>query len=72
LRNPRSFGWNVELDRQLTSSLVVRAGFQQRNTARDFVLDPQANLGLMSLSSTGRSFIESSNSQPNTRSNAER
>ena len=56
LRNPRSLGWNVELDRQLTSSLVVRAGFQQRNTARDFVLDPQANLGLMSLSNTGRSF----------------
>ena len=56
LRNPRSVGWNVELDRQLTSALVVRAGFQERNTARDFVLDPQANLGLMSLSNTGRSF----------------
>ncbi len=56
LKNPRSVGWNVELDRQLTSALVVRAGFQERNTARDFVLDPQANLGLMSLSNTGRSF----------------
>ena len=56
LRNPRSLGWNVELDRQLTSSLVVRAGFQQRNTVRDFVLDPQAAIGLMSLSNTGRSF----------------
>ncbi len=56
LRNPRSFGWNVELDRRLTSSLVVRAGFQQRNTGNDFVLDPQANLGRMSLSNTGRSF----------------
>ena len=56
LRNPRSFGWNVELDRQLTSALVVRAGFQQRNTARDFVVDEQANLGRISLSNTGRSF----------------
>lgn len=56
LRNPRSVGWNVELDRQLTSALVVRAGFQERNTARDFVLDPQANLGLLSLSNTGRSY----------------
>ncbi len=56
LRNPRSVGWNAELDRQLTSALVVRAGFQERNTARDFVLDPQANLGLMSLTNTGRSF----------------
>ena len=55
LRNPRSLGWNVEVDRQLTSSLVVRVGFQQRNTARDFVLDPQTNLGRISLSNAGRS-----------------
>ena len=56
LRNPRSVGWNVELDRQLTSALVVRAGFQERNTARDFALDPLANAGLLSLSNNGRSF----------------
>ena len=56
VRNPRSVGWNVELDRQLTSALVVRAGFQERNTARDFVLDPIANAGLLSLSNNGRSF----------------
>ena len=56
LKNPRSVGWNLEMDRQLTSALVVRAGFQERNTARDFVLDPQANLGLMSLSNSGRGF----------------
>lgn len=56
LRNPRSVGWNVELDRQLTSTLVVRAGFQERNTARDFVLEPLANVSLLSLSNKGRSF----------------
>ena len=56
LRNPRSAGWNVELDRQLTSALVVRAGFQQRNSSRDFVLNPDANLGALSLSNNGRSF----------------
>jgi len=56
LRNPRSVGWNVELDRQLTSALVVRAGFQERNTGRDFVLDPLTNAGLLSLSNNGRSF----------------
>jgi len=56
LRNPRSVGWNVELDRQVTSALVVRAGFQERNTARDFVLDPLANVSLLSLSNNGRSF----------------
>ncbi|HWZ32163.1 MAG TPA: TonB-dependent receptor [Bryobacteraceae bacterium] len=56
LRNPRSVGWNVELDRQITSALVIRAGFQQRNTARDFVLTPEASLATLSLSNSGRSF----------------
>jgi hypothetical protein len=54
LRNPRSVGWNVELDRQLTSGLVVRAGFQQRNTSRDFALTPDANA--LTLLNSGRSF----------------
>jgi len=58
LRNPRSVAWNVELDRQLTSDLTVRAGFQQRNTARDFLLTPGtgSDLGILSLSNVGRSF----------------
>jgi hypothetical protein len=56
LHNPRSIGWNVELDRQLNSALIVRAGFQQRNTVRDFVLDPQPELGLLTLMNDGRSF----------------
>lgn len=58
LRNPRSVAWNVELDRQLTSDLTVRAGFQQRNTARDFLLTPDTgpDLGILSLSNEGRGF----------------
>jgi hypothetical protein len=35
---------------------VVRAGFQERNTARDFVIDPLGNVGVLSVSNTGRSF----------------
>lgn len=56
LRNPRSLGWNVEIDRQLTSHLAVRAGFDQRDTVRDFVVNPEQNLGLLSVSNTGSSF----------------
>ncbi len=58
LRNPRSVGWNVELDRQVTSALIVRAGFQQRNTVRDFIINPEANpsQGTLSLSNGGRSL----------------
>ena len=56
LRNPRSLGGNVELDRQVTSAFLLRAGFQERNTSRDFVLTPEASLGLLSLSNSGRAF----------------
>jgi hypothetical protein len=58
LRNPRSFGWNVELDREITSALTVRAGWQQRNTSHDFTLNPETagERGLLSLSNNGGSF----------------
>jgi len=58
LRNPRSVSWNVEIDRQISSDLIVRAGFQQRSTARDFLLTPDVDLGqrILSLSNGGQSF----------------
>ncbi len=58
LRNPRSLGWNIDLDRQVTSGLIVRAGFQERNTVRDFVINPEADgsQGILSLSNSGHSF----------------
>jgi len=56
LRNPRSVGWNVEIDRDLTSALLVRGGYQQRNTTRDFVLSPDSTAGALDLSNGGRSF----------------
>jgi hypothetical protein len=40
LQNPRSTSWNVELERQVTSRFTARAGYQERNTARDFVVSP--------------------------------
>ncbi len=56
LRNPRSTGWNVELDRQVTSALLFRAGFQGRDTTRDFVLTPESSIGMLSLSNSGHSL----------------
>jgi hypothetical protein len=58
LRNPRSVGWNVELDRQITSALTMRAEFQQRNTSRDFALTPVTdfNHGTLLLSNGGGNF----------------
>ena len=40
----------------MTSAFILRAGFEERNTSRDFVLNPEANLGTLSLSNDGRSF----------------
>lgn len=40
LRNPLSIAWSVQLDRELFRNLYLRLGYQQRNTTRDFILDP--------------------------------
>jgi hypothetical protein len=55
LQNPRSTSWNVELERQVTSSFTARAGYEERNTARDFVVSPSAGAetGVISLSNHG-------------------
>jgi hypothetical protein len=55
LQNPRSTAWNVELERQLTSSFSVRVGFEDRNTARNFVINPSTtgNTGIIALANAG-------------------
>lgn len=55
---PWSIGWNVELDREIASALAVRAGFLERNSSRDFALNPARSLehGIRSLLNTGQSF----------------
>ena len=58
LHDPRSVAWNLEIDRQVTSSLLIRGSYQQRNTVRDFVLTPSAfgDNGVLSLANSGRQF----------------
>ena len=57
LDNPRSAAWNVEIQHQLRSNLVVRTGYSQRITVRDYYLDPQQaeNTGVLLLSNSGTS-----------------
>src|SRR6185295_13993824 len=40
LENPYSLAWNVQLDHQLNQRLLLRLGYEDRNTRRDFVLVP--------------------------------
>src|SRR5215469_8655447 len=55
LENPRSTTWNLELDRQVTSDFAVRVAYENRNTARDFVVSPVTGpqSGVISLSNAG-------------------
>lgn len=54
--NPRSTAWNVEVQQQVLSDLLLRIGYSQRNTVRDFFLEPltEGSTGVLLLSNTGR------------------
>jgi hypothetical protein len=53
LENPYSLGWNVQLDHQLHERLLLRFGYEERNSRREFVLEP-ADTALL-LQNNGRS-----------------
>ncbi len=40
LHVPYSLGWNLQLDRDLTHGLLFRFGYEQRETHRDFFVNP--------------------------------
>ena len=40
LRNARSLGWNLQLDRELINNLFLRTGVQYRRTDSNFLIDP--------------------------------
>ena len=55
LHNPRSTAWNVELERQVTSKFTAQVGYEQRNTAKEFVVSPVTGMesNVISLSNRG-------------------
>jgi len=60
LENPYSLAWNLQVDHQLTERLLLRLGYEERSTRRDFVLEPVAiqatsDEGLLLLQNSGRS-----------------
>ncbi len=58
LKTPRSIAWNVQADREVTKRLLVRLGYEERHTTRNFIVNPQANPtgdGMLALSSKGSS-----------------
>jgi hypothetical protein len=55
-RNPLSLGWNINIDRELTSKWFIRTGFQQRVTTRNFYIQPESGpeSNTLTLSNAGR------------------
>lgn len=53
LENPYSLAWNLQVDHQLSQRLLLRFGYEDRSTRRDFVLEPTTNELL--LQNNGRS-----------------
>jgi hypothetical protein len=56
LHNPRSTAWNLALSQTVSSRLLLQVGYEQRNTARDFVVSSTngpAGVGLITVSNTG-------------------
>lgn len=60
LQNPYSLAWNLQVDHQVNPRLLLRLGYEERGTRRDFVLEPAVNpanpaAGLLLLQNSGRS-----------------
>lgn len=58
LRNPESVAWNLEVDRELTSRVVLRVGYQQREGTRELLVEPRpgpAGQGALLLANAGDS-----------------
>ena len=53
LKNPYSLAWNLQLDHQLNPRLLLRLGYEERSTRRDFVVEPTETALL--LQNNGRS-----------------
>ena len=53
-RTPRSTAWSVQVDRELTRRVLLRFGYEERRSRRDFLLEPQT-------SPTGESALVLSN-----------
>ena len=55
LQNPRSTAWNLAIERQVSEHFTLRVAYEQRNTARDFVVSPSAGYGsgFITLSNAG-------------------
>ncbi len=53
LRNPKSFGASLQLDREVVPGLFLRLGYQVRRTKRNLLVEPEIESALDPLNRTG-------------------
>jgi len=56
LKNPYSLAWNLQADHQVTERLLLRVGYEERQTHRDFIIEPDSRQNVLLLQNTGRSL----------------
>jgi hypothetical protein len=59
LDNPYSVAWSLQLDHELTPRFLLRLGYEERHTHKDFIIQPvisASDTGLILLENSGRSF----------------
>ncbi|MEZ5366254.1 MAG: TonB-dependent receptor plug domain-containing protein [Bryobacterales bacterium] len=57
LRNPRTLSWSLQLEREVIQNLFLRAGYQQRRTTHNFLIERRDGLdgvGTLALTNKGR------------------
>ena len=60
IRNAKSFGWNLQMDREIINDLFLRTGYQHRRTDHNFLINPVVALnagnedGVLRLNNEGR------------------
>lgn len=57
-KNPYSVAWNLQLDHELTEKLLVRLGYEERQSRREFIIEPAraaSGADILLLKNAGRS-----------------
>ncbi len=55
LKNPYSIAASIQIDRELSERFLLRFGYEERHTRRDFIIEPSAFQEALLLQNSGRS-----------------
>jgi hypothetical protein len=56
IKNPYSVAWNIQVDHQVTQRWMFRAGYEERHSWREFIIEPASQSHALLLENSGRSL----------------